>query len=333
VNMPTALPSGTARPAEGDRPSLAGTLRAYFASDYRRAVTTVLGLIWLLDAGLQFQSFMYSNGFIQMLQASEPGQPHWISGSIAWGTRVASDNLSVWNTLFALIELAIALGLLYRPTVKPALILSFLWVLFVWGFGEGLGMLFASTASPLTGAPGAILLYGLIGMIVWPNNRPGGLLSVLAARIAWASVWIVMGYLWLLPANNSANATSDAISAAPSGMNWLTHLMAHASDVTKSNGLLVALILAALSFAIGIAVGIDWQSRTFLWLAIYLNVIYWVIGQGFGGIATGTATDPNAGPLFVLLACAMFPLVSVRSADPTPTPKASPPVNDVHPDR
>ena len=41
-------------------------------------------------------------------------------------------------------------------------------------------MLFMNTAMPLTGAPGAVLLYGLIGAIAWPNNRPGG-----TARGSW----------------------------------------------------------------------------------------------------------------------------------------------------
>ena len=49
----------------------------------------------------------------------------------------------------------------------------------------------------LTGAPGAVLLYGLIGLIVWPNGRPGGLLGVRGARIAWAALWLVMAWLWL----------------------------------------------------------------------------------------------------------------------------------------
>ena len=40
-----------------------------------------------------------------------------------------------------------------------------------------------------------------------------------------------------------------------------------------------------------------------------LNLAYWVLGQEFGGIFAGGATDPNAGALFVLLACAMWTLV------------------------
>jgi hypothetical protein len=51
------------------RPASAASIwiavRAYFASDARTAIQTVLGLIWLLDRPLQFQSFMYSKGFIR----------------------------------------------------------------------------------------------------------------------------------------------------------------------------------------------------------------------------------------------------------------------------
>jgi len=283
-----------------------GRVRAYFASDSRRAVQSALGLIWLIDGGLQFQSFMYSHGFPQMLTGMEPGQPHWLASSLGWGARLAGANLDVWNTLFALTQVLIGAGLLFRATVKLALASSFVWVAVVWWFGEAFGMLFMNAASPLTGAPGAVLLYGLIGLIVWPNDRPGGLIGARGARIAWAIVWVLMGWLWLIGPNSSANAIHDAISNAPSGMGWLNSVLDHTARLTEGNGFLIALILAAASIAIGLAVALDWQARTFLWLSIYLSVIYWVVGQGLGGLATGSATDLNAGPLFVLFACAIF---------------------------
>ena len=285
---------------------LAARTKTYFASDGRRAVQTALGLIWLLDGALQFQSFMYTNGFPQMLTGMESGQPHWLSSSIGWGARFANGDLGVWNTLFALVQVAIGIGILYRPTVKAALAGSFGWVLVVWWFGEAFGMLFANTAAPLTGAPGAVLLYALIGLIAWPNDRPGGLLGLRGTRIAWAALWVLMGWLWLVAANSSADATHDAIGAAPSGMGWLSTLQRHAADVAQGNGLFIAVVLAAVSVVIGVAVAADWHARTFLWLAIYLSAIYWVIGQGFGGIATGSATDPNAGLLFIVLAAAVY---------------------------
>jgi hypothetical protein len=319
MNTPLTLRVSRAPTLSPERQLPVGAVRTYFASDSRRTIQSVLGLIWLLDGGLQFQSFMYSKGFIQMLTGMEAGQPHWISGSINWATGIANGHLDFWNTLFALTQVAIGLGLLYRPTVKPALAASFVWVGIVWWFGEAFGMLFMNMANPLTGAPGAVLLYGLIGLIVWPNGSPGGLLGVRGARIAWAALWIVMGYLWLLAPNSSANATSKAISAAPSGMNWLSRLLTHTANITKGNGLLIALVLAAVSVTIGIAVGIDWQPRTFLWLAIYLNIIYWIIGQGFGGIPTGSGTDPNAGPLFILLALTLLMLLPNHKDRPKPS--------------
>jgi hypothetical protein len=289
---------------------------AYFASDHRRATQTALGVIWLLDGGLQLQSFMYSKGFIEMLTANASGQPGWLASSIEWGAHLAQHNLTVWNTLFALTQLAIGFGLLYRPTVKLALGGSFAWVLVVWWFGEGFGMLFMNMANPLTGAPGAALLYAIVGMLVWPNERPGGLLGVRGAKMTWAALWLVMAWLWLLGPNSSANATHDAINAAPSGMSWLSTVQDWAAEGTQGNGLVIALVLALISAAIGIAVAIDWRPRQFLVLAIVLNLLYWMLGQGFGGIFEGGATDPNAGLLFVLLALTLYPLTLAGRPQP-----------------
>jgi hypothetical protein len=293
-------------------------IRSYFASDGRRMIQTALGLIWLLDGALQFQSWMYSKAFIQMLTSMEPGQPHWLSSSIAWGARLANGDLGLLNTLFAITQVAIGLGILYRPTVKLALAGSFAWALIVWWFGEAFGMLFVNGANPLTGAPGAVMLYALIGLIAWPNDRLGGLVGILGARIIWAALWAVSAWLWLLAPNSSANATHDAIAAAPSGMRWLTSLQTHAAHTAAGNGFLIAIVLAALSVVIGIAVAANWNARTFLWLAIYLNVIYWVVGQGLGGIATGSATDPNAGPLFIVLSAALYVLLPKQQSATAP---------------
>ena len=300
-------------------------VRAYFASDSRRAIQTVLGLLWLLDGALQFQSFMYSRGFIGMLTQMMPGQPTWLGGSMHWAARLAQGNLDLYNTLFAVTQVLLGLGLLYRRTVKPALAVSFAWAVVVWWFGEAFGMLFMNMANPLTGAPGAVLLYAIIGLIVWPNDRPGGLLGVRAARTTWVALWLAMSWLWLLGANSSANATHDLINAAPSGMSWLSTVQNAAASLAQGNGLVIAIVLALLSATIGVAVGLNRWARPFLAIAIVLNLAYWVLGQGFGGIFAGNATDPNAGPLFVLLAVSLYVLVPVDHRVPATARSATGP--------
>ena len=290
-------------------------VRAYFFSDSRRSIQTCLGLIWLLDGALQFQSFMYGNGFIQFLKAQTAGQPHWISTSMNWGANTLHSHQGLYNTGFALIQVAIGLGILYRRTTKPAILASLPWTLVVWWFGEGFGMLFANTAMPLTGAPGAVLLYPLIGAIVWPSDRPGGLLGVSGARTAWCALWMVMAYLWLLAQSSAGNAVHAAINLAPSGMSWLSEVQIWFANLTNGAGFGLALVLAATSAAIGVAVAVNWHAKEFLILAAALNILYWLIGQGFGGIPAGGATDPNAGLLFALLAWSLYRLIPYDASD------------------
>ncbi len=308
--------SGTGALARPQSSRAVWSARDYFASDTRRAIQTILGLVWLLDGALQFQSFMYSHGFIAMLTQMMPGQPSWLGNSMRWASHIAAGNLDLYNTLFAVTQVLIGLGLLYRRTVKPALAVSFVWALFVWWFGEAFGMLFMNMANPLTGAPGAVLLYGLVGLIVWPNGRPGGLLGVRGARTAWMVLWVLMGGLWLLGVNSSANATTTLINAAPSGMSWLTTVQDWAANAASGDGLIIAVLLAFASFSIGVAVARNWHARAFLIAAIVLNLAYWVVGQGFGGIFQGGATDPNAGLPFVLLAWALYALVPIDDRVP-----------------
>ena len=320
----SSIAGSRAVPAAAGGESAGARVKTYFFSDSRRSIQTVLGLIWVLVGALQFQSFMYGKGFVQMLQGMTAGQPGWVADSVNQGAATMQSHQAIFNTGAALIQVAIGFGILYRRTTKPAIAVSFAWALVVWWFGEAFGMLFMNMAMPLTGAPGAVLLYALIGAIVWPNDRPGGLLGVRGARIAWAALWLVMAWLWLLAPSSSANAIHNAINAAPSGMSWLSSTQDGFASITNGNGLIFALVLSALSAVIGVAVALNWRAKQFLVLAAVLNLIYWVVGQGFGGIFAGGATDPNAGLLFIVLAYTLYTLVPFHvSADQTATGEAA----------
>jgi hypothetical protein len=183
----------------------------------RRAQTNIagagqvaLGLLWLADGALQFQPYMFGRTFVTgvILPASH-GQPGIIDGPIVSIANLIEPRVALFNTGAATLQVLIGLGLLYRPTVKLSLLVSFVWACAIWFAGEGLGMIFTGTASPLTGAPGAALLYLLAGMTCWPSEGAvGQARRDAAARWCWSAVWLGAALLWLLPANDGDTATA-----------------------------------------------------------------------------------------------------------------------------
>jgi len=282
----------------------------------RGGLRITLGLIWLLDGALQFQSFMYSKGFLkEVIEPSAEGQSSWIGHPILSAAHFAGHNLTLWNTLFALVQVGIGLGLLFRRTARPALIVSFAWAFVVWWFGEGFGMIPMGMASPLTGAPGAVLLYGLIGLLVWPTEeaeRDGasagaGLIGERGGLIVWSLLWAGATALWCLSVNRTAGATSEALKAASgNSMHWLANVQGSLAASSAGHGEAIAVVLAILSLVIAVGVWTRLRSEALL-LGALLSIAYWALGQSLGGLTTGKATDPNAGPLFVLLALALLP--------------------------
>jgi hypothetical protein len=136
-----------------------------------RAIQVVLGCLWILDGALQFQPAMFKASFLSnVIMPNVAGQPAPIAWFITDAVHFMRPDIGVWNLLFAVTQLAIGVGLLFRRTVRPALAFSCVWALGVWALGEGFGGLLTGTASPLMGAPGAVVLYALIGLLVWPKG-------------------------------------------------------------------------------------------------------------------------------------------------------------------
>ncbi len=277
-----------------------------------RAGQITLGLLWLIDGALQFQPYMFGSSFVTtVLLPNAVGQPGVIGSPVIWVARLVEAHVALFNAFAATIEVLIGIGLLYRRTVRLALLVSFAWASGIWFSGEGLGMLFTGTANPLTGAPGAALLYILAGLQCWPRGAPRrreadgaelGLLGERGPRITCGALWLGLAALWLLPANRGAGAIHDAIAAAPSGRPWLSGILDAASAATVGRGTTIAIVMALTSATIGLAVLYGWHPQTFLGLAIGLSIVYWIVGQGLGGVFTGRATDVGTAPLMILLA-------------------------------
>jgi hypothetical protein len=283
-----------------------------------RSIQIGLGLIWLLDGALQLQPKMFGTDFAnQVILPSAQGQPGWVADVITHMAHLMSTQPVLTDVVFAGIQLLIGAGLLLRQTVKPALVLSFVWALGVWALGEGFGGLFNGTSMPLTGAPGAALLYVVIGVLVWPKKSASAVRGPAAAEgplgegggiTLWALVWCGFGVLWLLPSSSNAGALSSALTDAASGEpGWLAHLQLSVAHDLAGGGGSVALAAAFLCFAIGAGPILFRRSGIFFIAGVALALDFWVLGQAFGQIFTGMATDPDTGPLLVLLALAVYP--------------------------
>jgi hypothetical protein len=58
-------------------------------------------------------------------------------------------------------------------------------------------------------------------------------------------------------------------------------------------------------------------------MAMAVALVIWVVGENLGAIFTGSATDPNSGPMLALLAAAYWPAgeaVTAPAADPPAAP-------------
>lgn len=276
------------------------------------ALQVALGVFWLLDGALQLQRFMFTRGFAQtILKPQASGQPGLLAGPILFGAHLVAHYPVAANTVFAVVQLGIGAGLLFRRSVRPALLASFAWAAGVWVLGEGAGGVLTGTASPLTGAPGAVLVYGLLGALAWPSRSPSGFRRV--ARGVWATLWCGSALLWVLPANRAAGSVQGAVAtAAQSAPGVLRGVLAHVVSATAGDGLAIALTLGATSLLIGLGVYAR-RSAPFVLGGIMLAIVLWVAGQSAGGLLTGQATDPNIGPLLVLLGLTLVPAVPVAA--------------------
>jgi hypothetical protein len=283
----------------------------------RRELQIALGLVWLLDAVLQFQPFMFSRSFVtQVVQPPAIGSPSLIAHTVNWASEVMLRDIAIFNAAFAAVQLLVAVGLLFRRTVKAALALSIVWALAVWWFGESLGGVLTGS-TPLAGLPGAVVLYALIAVLLWPpsteqRDEPispatAGPLGATAPRVLWAVLWVSFAYFLLLPANRAPSGIGQIFAFTDGQPTWLTSIMNHLSRVAGDHGTQVSIVLAVLCALVALGVLAAPTLRPALALAVVLALLFWV-AEGLGGIFTGEGTDPNSGPLLVLLAACYWPV-------------------------
>jgi hypothetical protein len=270
----------------------------------RRHLQIALGLLWLLDGVLQLQPYMLGTGLAnQIIAPTAAGQPHWVSAPVLWEARLIAAHPVAWDVPFALSQLLIGLGLLFPRTAKLALAVSLPWVLGVWYFGEGLSGLASGHASLLSGAPGSVLVYGLLALAAWPTTNPRDEAPARWLPIAWAVIWVGGAVLQALPAQNTGPDLVSALSEPGLAGAW-----------TPRHGTAVVVGLVIVEALIGLA-ALHRRTRVpAVAVGFVAALAIWVIGQGFGLLSSGQATDPNTAPILALMAVAILGAARPRAA-------------------
>jgi hypothetical protein len=316
-----------------------GEVAARGAPDARRVLQLALAGVWLLDGVLQYQSFMFTKAFGQMLAGTAAGNPGVVASPINWDARLIEQHDVALNAIFATVQLLLGLGIACRPTVRVALGASIAWALGVWWFGEGLGGILSGTASPLNGAPGAVIIYALLAVLLWPADRGGSpargnrgetpagadrggtpapfpaarAVGAQVARALWLVLWLSLAYFALLPANRTSQALTGMIASMASGEpGWLAAIDQNAAALVARQGLAASVVLAIALVLIAVGVYLPASAaRAAIVLALVVATVIWVVGEAFGTILAGGATDPNSGLLLILLALAYWPARTV----------------------
>ena len=200
------------------------------------------------------------------------------------------------------------------------------WSLVVWVLGEGLGGLLHAGATWASGAPGAVVVYGIAAALLllpWPEWSSGR--APLLARRAAAGFLGIAAVLQALPAEGawtaagaSAPFAAGAAQTQPVVFAWPFETLAGLASRHPGlvNGVTVALVAAA-------AAGLWWSGRrTVLVATLILCGATWWLAQDFG-VLGGLATDPNTAlPLGLLIASALPGWRAARPATGDAAPAA-----------
>src|SRR5260221_947809 len=193
----------------------------------RKVLQRILGALWLIDGLLQFQPQMFTMNMVNgIMKPMLNGQPGLFEPSLQFIVTQTTVRLTAFNLVIAIGQICLGLSFLLFPDrwVKWLVFASIVWAFIVWYGGEGMSMLLTGQASILTGAPGAVLLYPLLGLAIYPRKKSAadsqgatrkagddGLLSRKYLRWVLAGFWLFGALLQLQPNWGQPGRTSGAM--------------------------------------------------------------------------------------------------------------------------
>ena len=291
----------------------------------QKLLRRIVGLLWLAVGLLQLQPQMFTMNMVNgVMRPMLQGQPAPIEANLNWIITVTTEHLFLINLMIALVQIILGILLLTGVWVRATVIASVIWALVVWYGGEGLSMLLTGQAGVLTGAPGAVLLYPLLGLLIYPraDDTEEGLIPRSAFHWFLAGFWFLAALLQLQPYWWGSGQISQTLSGLVGlgGLNGflVDPILQGLSNATATAEIPTNIALIVIFLGLGVALSVvkEERLRPVLIASIIVSLVIWWGAQGFGMILTGMATDFNSGLLLVIMALACWPRVQhVHAAD------------------
>ncbi len=292
------------------------------------------GLLWVFDGLLQAQPKMAAGLPSQVIEPIAATSPHWVQHLVNWaGTTwsyhpIQAGAASVW------IQIGIGLWLLAAPrglSGRLAGLVSVVWGLIVWVFGESFGGIFAPGLTWLFGAPGAVLIYAVAGALLvlpdrsWQTPKLGrallagfGLFLIgMAVLQAWPGRGFWQGHVGSQPGTLTGMTQTMAGTSQP---HFLSSLVSGFSSLVRDHGFAVNLVAVIALAVIGASFLTGRRDVVRPALAAFLVLCFadWVLIEDFGFLG-GLGTDPNSMiPMALLAAGGFLALTRVPAAVTAP---------------
>ena len=132
-------------------------------------------------------------------------------------------------------------------------------------------------------------------------------------------MWLSYAVLQFMPQNRTSNWLHDSLTGMANGEpGWYGHFLTSLGHAFTGAGTPASVLLAAIFLTVGLGPFVSRRGDYFVAAGMAVGVGFWLTGQAMGGMLTGMGTDPNAGPLLVLLGAAFLPTVLDPLGAPTP---------------
>ncbi len=144
--------------------------------------------MWAIDAAFKWQP-AFRQGFIDQIKSAAAGQPSWLGGWFSFWVQLFSHNQSLFAWSVTIIELLIAIALIFGIARKSTYLAAAVFSLFIWAIPEGFGGPCNATSTDIgTGIIYTVVFFALYGLDRLAMKSTYLLDGKLAKHIAWWSI-------------------------------------------------------------------------------------------------------------------------------------------------